>query len=378
MNSRTPFRQISRIYSSILALGRWPDDAKAQSLEISQALRANVAAIHDLADQVHNSLQHLGAPISTAEPAAQEHSASTAPLLLEHFRRNLLRQIDTPLLCVDVGARWGVDSALLLLKDRAKLLCFDPDAEECARLQGHHLLEEVEYVPLALSSDGRDLTLHLTKEPACSSIFPPVRALYEKYPALVTIAPERVENFPSTTVDRFIAERALSKPDLIKLDTQGSELDILQGAVDNLSSACMIDIEVEFNPLYEGQALFGDVDLFLRRHGFVLWRLQHMVHYPHRSLPDSLAPQVTLAAYPGRLETTRPGYGQLFWGQAHYVRRGCLATDETLIEVDFARRAAAIASAYGYWDLALMTLQKCSGTTAEATALEAILSSSDA
>lgn len=57
--------------------------------------------------------------------------------------------------------------------------------------------------------------------------------------------------------------------DAIKLDTQGSELDILRGASRALSSCTLIEIEVEFNPIYEGQNLFCDVDRFLRDRGFV-------------------------------------------------------------------------------------------------------------
>jgi FkbM family methyltransferase len=300
-------------------------------------------------------------------------AASTAAPLLEQFRRDLLSQIDTPLLCVDVGARWGVDSALLLLKERAKLLCFDPDEEECARLQVHHSLDEVEYVPLALSSDGRELSLTITRQPACSSIFGPEEALYTHYPALVDIVPERVVSVPSTSLDKYLADRGLSKPDLLKLDTQGSELDILKGAVNNLSAACMIDIEVEFNPIYRGQALFGEVDLFMRANGFSLWRLPMLVHYAPKNFPASETPVQALSV-PGCLETVNPGNGQLFWAQAHYVRSECLVTDARPISAAFAHRAAAVASAYGYWDLALMVLEKCDATNFEASTLRGFLS----
>jgi hypothetical protein len=35
----------------------------------------------------------------------------------------------------------------------------------------------------------------------------------------------------------------------------------------------VITTEVEFVPLYEGQPLFGDIDVFLRQHGFKLLNL---------------------------------------------------------------------------------------------------------
>lgn len=372
MYTRTPFRQISRIYSSILALGHWPAEAKAQNQEIAQAVMANAAATRELADQLRAPVQ-LKTATPTPHPAAPpQEGASPTARLLEQFRRNLLSRVEL-LLCVDVGARWGVDSALLLLKEKAKLLCFDPDEEECARLQIDHSLDAVEYVPLALSSDGRELSLTITRQPACSSIYPPMEAMYRHYPALIDIEPERVVSVPSTSLDKFLADRGLQRPDLLKLDTQGSELDILQGAVNNLSAVCMIDIEVEFNPIYSGQALFGEIDLFMRTHGFSLWRLPALVHYAPETFP-SLKTPFQAVSHPGRLETVNPGNGQLFWGQAHYVRSEFLPTSPRPLSADFAYRAAVIASAYGYWDLALLVLEKCKDAAFEASSLRELLS----
>ena len=64
--------------------------------------------------------------------------------------------------------------------------------------------------------------------------------------------------------------------DAIKLDVQGAELDVLKGAQKKLSAATLVLSEVEFIPLYENQPLFGDVDGFLRAHGFLL----HHLDYP--------------------------------------------------------------------------------------------------
>lgn len=293
--------------------------------------------------------------------------------LLAQFRNDLLDKLPERLLCVDVGARWGADNTLMLLKHKAKLLCFDPDAEECARLQALHPIDEVEYVPQALSQDGSELTLYTTREPACSSIFPPIEAIYSNYPALDIITPVQSDQVPSTTLDRYLATVELGLPDLYKLDTQGSELDILKGGVASLAGACMIDIEVEFNPLYGGQALFGDVDVFMRSHGFVLWRLPLLVHYTPAEVAAASTAISSISTPPGRFEVSNPGNGQLFWAQAHYVRSKCLITDPTDIDAHFARKAAAITSAYGYWDLALMALKKCPDTQEEAQVLQTLL-----
>jgi len=50
---------------------------------------------------------------------------------------------------------------------------------------------------------------------------------------------------------------------LVKLDTQDSELDILMGAEELPASCVGLAVEVEFNALYKGCALFHEVDKFL-------------------------------------------------------------------------------------------------------------------
>jgi len=57
--------------------------------------------------------------------------------------------------------------------------------------------------------------------------------------------------------------------DFIKLDTQGSELDILKGSDKILRSPLIgLEIEMEFISLYKDQPLFGDVVNFLGSKNF--------------------------------------------------------------------------------------------------------------
>lgn len=57
--------------------------------------------------------------------------------------------------------------------------------------------------------------------------------------------------------------------DLLKIDIQGAELMVFQGALQKLAEAVAIQTEVSFVPLYENQPVFGDVDQELRRQGFI-------------------------------------------------------------------------------------------------------------
>ena len=125
MYERAPFRQLRRIYSSILALGRLPGIVENINMTVAAGAAQHTAAIERLATQLISTHQ------STPEVAPKHDAEATK---LSAFRRDLLSRIDEKMLCIDVGARWGVDSALLLLREKAKLLCFDPDAARASRL----------------------------------------------------------------------------------------------------------------------------------------------------------------------------------------------------------------------------------------------------
>jgi FkbM family methyltransferase len=54
---------------------------------------------------------------------------------------------------------------------------------------------------------------------------------------------KRSIKLPCTTLDNIVQTYKLPKPDFIKIDTQGSELDILSGAVDTISDVKLIYTE---------------------------------------------------------------------------------------------------------------------------------------
>jgi FkbM family methyltransferase len=280
---------------------------------------------------------------------------------------------------VDAGARWGADKAIMDLKENAKLLCFDPDQKECERLQADHEQGDIEYIPLALSSDGRCLKLWITAEPACCSTFEPIQNLYQTYPGLNIITPTHCQIVNSISLDTYLESKNLAYPDIIKLDTQGSELDILKGATKSLDTTCFIDIEVEFNPIYKNQPLFSDVDAFLRAHGFVLWRLPYIVHYTQSQIHSLRQPIRIVSDPPGKPVAIHPGNGQVFWAQAHYIRNQLLSTAEPRDEIDPEKLVigAAIAGTYGYWDLAVMILASHAATILYASALNQILTKNE-
>ena len=73
---------------------------------------------------------------------------------------------------------------------------------------------------------------------------------------------------PSTTVDHEVATRSLPGPYLIKLDTHGFEVPILEGAAKTLSDASLLVIEVYNFTLRPGALRFQEMIARLEASGF--------------------------------------------------------------------------------------------------------------
>ncbi len=101
--------------------------------------------------------------------------------------------------------------------------------------------------------------------------------------------------------------------DFLKLDIQGAELAALKGASATLARTAVIQVEVEFAPIYQGQPLFAEVELLLRQAGF--------------TLIDLLAQARRAPAVP----SGRAGAEQLLWADALFVRRQDLTEENGLL-----------------------------------------------
>jgi FkbM family methyltransferase len=72
----------------------------------------------------------------------------------------------------------------------------------------------------------------------------------------------------TSTLDSLIKEHELPYPDLIKLDTQGSELFILKGSIDAIKSVKFIVIECSIVPYNSGAPSFSELVDFLKAKNF--------------------------------------------------------------------------------------------------------------
>lgn len=266
--------------------------------------------------------------------------------LLRHARFNQseivheLRRV--PLGFVDIGARGSVDPALAQLAGVTAVLGFEPDPEEAERLRsvGHGPWAEFSIEMAALGERQEPATLYLATEPNNHSLRPANKAFIQRY-AMEKFFPAGSMPLDTTTLDRVLFERSTGDTSLgefLKVDTQGTELDILKGARRTLEERTQVVVcEVEFAPIYSGQALFSDVELFMRDRGFAFFGFSELHGRSRKRLDKS-------------------GYGgreRLLWSDAIFFKDP-IALSSPPVSRD-RRPACLIASAImlGFYDYAL-------------------------
>jgi FkbM family methyltransferase len=235
---------------------------------------------------------------------AQEAAASTAVRPWFDFLG-----LEEPLICVDAGAlalegdpapwvSWAQEGC-------AEVLGFEPLDLECERLNSQTKARgaAIRYCPWALG-DGEEHTLHITNQPMTSSLFPPARGTVDLFPGLGELM--QVEQQVRVQTRRLDDIEQARGTDFLKLDVQGAELMILEHAQQVLRSVAVIQCEVEFVELYEGQPLMADVDTFLRAQGFSFLRFAYTMGRPFKPLRKSDNPYKEIS--------------QMLWGDAIYVR----------------------------------------------------------
>src|SRR5256714_723861 len=176
------------------------------------------------------------------------------------------------------------------------------------------------FVPVALGAQTGLATLYLTRDRKGCSIYPPATEAVTRHPGLTDGRLEDTSVIEVMSLDDWCAAEGVSRVDAMKIDTQGSELDVLRGAEAALANVRLIEVEVEFNELYEGIALFPDVDRYLRHTAFLHWKLGNLAHYAQAGMRTEW--QTTETIHSDDVTSSYPaGAGQLFSASAVYLQR---------------------------------------------------------
>lgn len=178
-----------------------------------------------------------------------------------------------PRLGFDVGANEGQTACeLRRIFPGAKIYCFEPYEAAFRTLQQklggdrNICLERI-----ALGDHKGEAKLYENAESVTNSLLPNAPEAHASQPALYAI-PTGQSTVAITTLDDFCGERAIPHLDFLKIDSQGYDLRILQGARELFVKRriSFIVVEMLFAALYAGQAHFHEIYGFLTGFGYQL------------------------------------------------------------------------------------------------------------
>lgn len=181
----------------------------------------------------------------------------------------------SPLGFIDVGARGGAHDVVDPVADITAVLGFEPDLEECKRLMSipevYQPWSKFELVPVAVADKISEATLHLLSANTNHSLLPPNKTFTDRYNMVKWLEVGR-ESLKTDLMDNIVFSdqyKSTNYGEFIKLDTQGTEYEVLLGSDRTLTERSVaIVTEVAFCELYQGQKLFSEVEMLLRSHGF--------------------------------------------------------------------------------------------------------------
>ncbi len=177
--------------------------------------------------------------------------------------------LDGPLYCLDVGARGGPLPELEPYLRHFRFYLVEPEPQEAARLrtQGHAVVESL------LGSAPDRAALKVLRNPGGSSTLSPDGPFMSFYAGPTDrFDVMSVADLPVTTIEQVCRDEDVVF-DLLKLDTQGSELEIVRGLGD--SKPLFIQSEIAFVPLYREQCTLYDLGAHLAGEGYVLFDLTY-------------------------------------------------------------------------------------------------------
>ncbi len=247
-----------------------------------------------------------------------------------------------PIVCVDVGA---VGGPKFPWSEKKYIVWKGFEPQENASDSAIEKNKE-DNTQIVLSDTVGDAILYVTQHEDNASLLKPNMEFLSELGVAGRYEIKKEISVKTNTLDLWFKDQELESIDFLKIDTQGTEMAVLFGGQEVISSKVLgVDIEINFAERYKGQGYFSEVDNFMREKGFVLFDIQRR--------------------YFKRKEGLLLGFqkGQLTHGTALYLRSS-KNIQNTFKDVNTEQyrlhilKLIALAFMYGYADYALSLANK--------------------
>ena len=255
-------------------------------------------------------------------------------------RATEIKQLCGGITLLDIGSAGGVEPRWRPYRSQIHYIGIEPDSRSTVALMGMHeakLFANYRIIPTAVWNKNGSISLNLCRKPMVSSHFYPRQDFIARYPLSARFDVLNTDSVPCQTIDEVLSTTS-SRCDFIKLDIQGGELAVLQGAEGTLDQCLGLEVEVEFLHLYENQPLFGDICAFLQAKGMEF---------------------IDFTSFNRWERTVYRGLGQCVFGDALFLRapEGLIsAFEKGIFGIDHVKRYLAVLRIYSRLDLLKQTL----------------------
>ena len=171
----------------------------------------------------------------------------------------LVNLLDRKIQVLDVGARGGLIGWLKEIENFCDVYSSEADPNLG------------EYKFNGFFNNNLKKNFYLCKENSQSSFFAPNPEINNFEDQESRLNFKIIKDLNTITIDSLNIENDI---DIIKIDTQGFEWQVLDGATETVKRAQGVLLELSLVPLYDGQRLWREIIERMEKEGFTLWVIQ--------------------------------------------------------------------------------------------------------
>ena len=191
-------------------------------------------------------------------------TSNPSHIILNHLKVNNINTI------LDVGSNTGQYSrGMLNVGYKGRILSFEPLSDAYQKLKNNATgFPDWQMFNIALGDINRTDIIHISKHSPSSSILPMSDIHREAAPGSEYFEEEQIQ---IKTLDSIFDTLGVSGSNVfLKVDTQGYEKKVLDGAVNSFSKISGIQLELSATQLYEGEETYYSICRFLEERNFRL------------------------------------------------------------------------------------------------------------
>jgi FkbM family methyltransferase len=176
-------------------------------------------------------------------------------------------------LIFDVGANVGnATKSYRELFPAAHIHCFEPDPAAAAQIPAG---PRVTVHRVAASDVDGTSSFNIARHSEINSLLPVAVGGEQYLGGKANAETVRAIEVETITLDRFCASRGIDRVDVMKIDVQGAECMVFDGASEMLAGQAfgIVYAEVAFSRQYDGGAGFREIWSALEQHGYRLFQL---------------------------------------------------------------------------------------------------------